>query len=356
MKKIIYINGFMGENSTKPQKLSQILNEEIEHLKLTFNEGEINEQKLDEYFEREHQNIKYIIGTSIGSYIARYYAQKHSLPLISLNPVVEIEKTFSSLDYELKLSDKFQDVNNLLVKNLIFVNKDDELINFRQTYKYFNQKSKIILFHKGGHEFTNLNDIRIKHIKKFFKLKEAYIFDRWKIKDDMSSWSFKIFKKQNKELTDMYIAHILSHESLDKNKIETNKHEEYSNNFKDFESWGNSFNQLDNWIKLNAIIAMSSILEMYMTRIIKLALHSDMKLWDKSIIKENIKASPNLNWNLLHQRDGIHFYKEEHKIKEGIKKADSCTGGNWQKRVDNFALHNRIFEYYYCFGKYFYVL
>jgi len=34
----------MGENSTKPQKLSQILNEKVEHLKLTFNEGEINEQ------------------------------------------------------------------------------------------------------------------------------------------------------------------------------------------------------------------------------------------------------------------------------------------------------------------------
>ena len=163
--KIIYINGFMGENSTKPQKLSQILNEKVEHLKLTFNEGEINEQALDEYFEMEYSNIKYIIGASTGSYIARYYAHKYSLPLISLNPVVEIEKTFSLLNYELKLSDKFQNVNNLLVKNLIFLNKDDELIDFKQTYKYFSQKSKIILFNKGGHRFANLDEIQIESIE-----------------------------------------------------------------------------------------------------------------------------------------------------------------------------------------------
>ena len=319
--KIIYINGFMGENSTKPQKLSQILNEKVEHLKLTFTEGEINEQVLDEYFEMEHSNIKYIIGASTGSYIARYYAHKYSLPLISLNPVVDIEKTFSLLNYELKLSDKFQDVNNLLVKNLIFLNKDDELIDFKQTYKYFSQKSKIILFNKGGHRFTNLDDIKIKHIKAFFKTKETYTFDRWEIKDDMSSWSFKIFKKQNKELTDMYIAHILAQESLDKNKIETNEHEEYSQNFKNFESWEHSFNQLDNWIKLNIIISITSILEMYMIRIIKLALHSDMKLWNKTTTN----------------RDGIKLHKKGKHKNEGNAKAKICTEKKWETRIENFT-------------------
>lgn len=314
MKKIIYINGSIEENSTKPQKLSQILNEEVEHLKLTFNEGRINEQELDEYFEKEHKIIKYIIGASIGSYIARYYAHKYSLPLISLNPVVEIENTFSLL----KLSDKFKALNNLLVKNLIFVNKDDKLIDFKQTYKYFNKKSKIILFDKGGHQFDNLNDIKRKHIKNFFKIKETYTFDRWKIKDNMSSWSFKIFKKQNKELTDMYIAHILAQTSLDENKIENNEHEEYSNNFKNFQSWKNSFNQLDNWIKLNAIIAMSSILEMYMIRIIQLALHSDMKLWNEDT------------------RDGIKLHKEGKHKNEGNTKADKATSGQWSRRINNF--------------------
>ena len=317
--KIVYINGFIGENSTKPQQLSQILNEDIEHLKLTFNKGEINEQVLDKYFEIEHTNIKYIIGASIGSYIARYYAHKYSLPLISLNPIVEIEKTFSSLNYELKLSDKFQDVNNLLVKNLIFLNKDDKLIDFKQTYKCFSQKSKIILFNKGGHEFTNLNEIKIESIENFFKpKKEKYTFHRWKIKDDMSSWSFKIFKKQNKELIDMYIAHILAQEYLNKNQIKTNEHEEYFNNFKDFQSWENSFNQFDNWIKLNTIIAMSSILEMYMTRIIKLALHSDMNLWNQN------------------DRDGIKLHKKRKHKNEGNGKAKKCTEGQWQIRVDNF--------------------
>ena len=314
--KVIYINGFMGENSTKPQKLSKLLNEEVEHLKLIFQDGKINEQDLDIFFEKEHKNIKYIISVSIGSYISRYYANKYFLGLISLNPIVELEKTFALLNYKLTLSDKFKDVNTLSVNNLIFLNKDDEVLDYKQTYKTFYKHSKIILFNRGGHKFTNLSDINLKSIEKYFRKK--YTFDRWKIKEDMSSWSFKIFKHQNKELIDMYIAHILAQESIDKSKIEKSKHIEYADNFKSIESWKNNFDKFDNWINLNAIIAMSSILEMYMTRVIKLALHSDMELWKKK------------------ERDGIKLHKKEKHKSEGTGKATKCTSKEWEKRIKAF--------------------
>lgn len=156
--KIIYINGYMGENSNKPQKLSQLLGTKVEHLKLLFDNNQINQEELANYFSQEANEIDFIIGSSTGAYIGRYYAFKYNIPLISLNPVVDIEKTFVEFHYDLKLSDEFKNVNNLSVSNLIFLNKDDELLDYKITLERFNKHAHIIVFDKGGHRFSNLED------------------------------------------------------------------------------------------------------------------------------------------------------------------------------------------------------
>ncbi|EKP0309972.1 hypothetical protein JGK42_003916, partial [Aeromonas veronii] len=46
--------------------------------------------------------------------------------------------------------------------------------------------------------------------------------------------------------------------------------------FYDVKSWSNSYNQFDNWVNLNCVMAMSANLETYMATVISLALESDV--------------------------------------------------------------------------------
>lgn len=46
--------------------------------------------------------------------------------------------------------------------------------------------------------------------------------------------------------------------------------------FKNIKEWSNSFNELQNWMNLNALLAMMSNLETYMATVIPLAIESDI--------------------------------------------------------------------------------
>jgi len=151
---IVYINGFNGENSNKPQILSKMFDVEVYHLKLKFKDGKINTKDLDNYFENNY--VDFIVGSSTGGYIGRYYAHKYNIPLVTLNPVVDYIKTFNKIGYKLILDDKFQNLNKLSVSSMTLINKDDELIDYKYTLKSLKGHFKI--YPSGGHRFNNLND------------------------------------------------------------------------------------------------------------------------------------------------------------------------------------------------------
>lgn len=159
-------------------------------------------------------------------------------------------------------------------------------------------------------------------------------FNRWNSRNSISSWSFQVFQKHNKELTEMYISHILSkqytYKSLKNNKgafaDKASTHFQFRDNnykevFNDIQSWSDNFNKFDNWTNLNCIMSMSANLETYMSRIIKLALESDIGLL--------FGASKKI--------DGIEIIKNANKYPfELNNKIISCIKGDWSSRISNF--------------------
>jgi len=159
-------------------------------------------------------------------------------------------------------------------------------------------------------------------------------FDRWSVRQGVSSWAFQVYQKHNKELTEMYISHLLSkqytYQSLTKNGAEfkdlAHKHfdfrdKSYSNVFNSIQTWSDNFNKFDNWTNLNTIMAMSANLETYMATIIKLALESDI----------------GVTFNATRKIDGIEIIKNSDRYPfELEEKIISCTKGDWSSRVSNF--------------------
>lgn len=157
-------------------------------------------------------------------------------------------------------------------------------------------------------------------------------FNRWDTRVNVSSWSFRVFQNHNKELTEMYISHILSKQYTYKSMANNNgeyidkasKHFEdiaYLNVFNNIEHWSKNFNEFDNWTNLNCIMAMSANLETYMARVIKLALESDIGLL--------FGASKKI--------DGIEIIKSAKKYPfELDEKITSCVKGDWSSRIASF--------------------
>lgn len=159
-------------------------------------------------------------------------------------------------------------------------------------------------------------------------------FDRWNRRQGISSWAFKVFQKHNKELTEMYISHLLSkqytYKSLKENGAEfkdlAHKHfnfrdNSYSDVFNNIHIWSDNFNKFDNWTNLNAIMAMSANLETYMATVIKLALESDI----------------GVTFNATRKIDGIEIIKNSDKYPFELEdKIISCTKGDWSSRASNF--------------------
>ncbi|MFK5976575.1 MAG: hypothetical protein QM493_08715 [Sulfurovum sp.] len=157
-------------------------------------------------------------------------------------------------------------------------------------------------------------------------------FERWNARRGISSWSFQIFQKHNKELTEMYISHILgkqySYKMLKKENAtledKSNKHfknSDYPEVFDNIKQWSDKFNEFDNWVNLNCIMAISANLETYMATVIKLALESDIGIL--------FGASQKI--------DGIEVIKKSTKYPfELDEKIISCTKGDWSARISSF--------------------
>ncbi len=94
--------------------------------------------------------------------MARRAAAKYNIPVISLNPVIDLKKTFNDLGVKVP---NIPETNELL-SELVFVNKDDELINPNDTIKKYNDRC--IIFKKGGHRFTNISET-IPYIMNFIR-------------------------------------------------------------------------------------------------------------------------------------------------------------------------------------------
>ncbi|RRA21828.1 hypothetical protein DF038_18880 [Burkholderia cepacia] len=166
--------------------------------------------------------------------------------------------------------------------------------------------------------------------------RSSYQFDRWKPREK-STWVFRVFKKHNAELLQMYTAFETSRHFTYKNlgKVaqwtdQPSKHFPFVkplgyDQFETMRDWSDSFNDLENWVNLNALVAVSSSLETYMATIIGLALASDVGVL----------------YGTSHRIDGIQILKHGHaKAFDFEQQVVACTKGDWSSRL---AAYERYF-------------
>lgn len=171
--------------------------------------------------------------------------------------------------------------------------------------------------------------------------KSTVEFKRW-IPREKSTWPFQVFQKYNDELERMYWSHALGgtfvYKMLGKNKANwtdaVTDHFEFESVhnkklFNDLKDWSNSSNQFDNWVNLNALIAISSNLETYMASVISLALESDPGVLLKSPrIIDGVSILKNVT-------GGISFESQ----------IVNCTKGTWQSRSNSYkGIFNKLPE------------
>ncbi len=157
-----------------------------------------------------------------------------------------------------------------------------------------------------------------------------YQFNRWKPRS-RTSWAWRVFKKHNIEFQRMYTSFENSrgytYSQLGKSNAKLtdlptqlfkfNKQWEYEQ-FRDLNDWISAFNDLENWINLNALVAITSTLETYMATIIPLALESDAGAM----------------FGVSQKVDGIEILKQGKNNKSYIDDiTTACTKGTWDSRV-----------------------
>jgi hypothetical protein len=155
-------------------------------------------------------------------------------------------------------------------------------------------------------------------------------FHRWKPREN-STWVFKVFKQHNDELKRMYTSfessqkytyEKLSESGADWSDLPTQHFKfkarsEYMQ-YGDLSDWSKSFNELENWLNLNALVTISSNFETYLSTIIPLALSSDIGVL----------------YGVSQKLDGIEVLKNGRDQRFNFKDTvTNCTKGDWSSRL-----------------------
>ena len=146
--KIVFINGYSGENSKKPQVLSELLGLKIEFISVDYDK--LNDEIYKSIVNRT-KKADIVIGSSTGSYLGRKICEEYNITLISFNPVIDIEETFRKMNV---VAPKLPKPEFTLLEEFILVSDDDELIDYKYTVKKF--PNQVEVFSGGGHRFTNI--------------------------------------------------------------------------------------------------------------------------------------------------------------------------------------------------------
>lgn len=154
-------------------------------------------------------------------------------------------------------------------------------------------------------------------------------FNRWTSKWPRT-WPFAIFKRHHTELNDHYWSYaasvhhsrIASRSGKDEDGLNTVLATPQANarrvNFT-VKQWRQLSKESENWIRLNALMALSGYLETYLHGVVLLALTSDPGL---------LLSSP-------HSVDGISLVKRG-KLPDFSVQVAGITKGNWQGRIGNY--------------------
>ncbi len=172
---IIYIHGFnsMG-GGEKFKKLKQLFSD-IEMYSPSYDSADFDsiEKLMDGITPVDNMLF---IGNSLGGYVAMYLAHKYNAHCILLNPTTNPIKSLtpfigkninfaSNKEYDFT-NENLNKLKKYKIKNLdtlsiyVYVTLDDDLINPHETIAYFKGIKKVNVLEKGGHRFSNIEDIK----------------------------------------------------------------------------------------------------------------------------------------------------------------------------------------------------
>lgn len=185
--KILYIHGFNSAG----------YGDKINHLKKAFGPRNVISPTLD-YDPREavsqleflteaikQKDKLYLFGTSLGGFYAIYLSDRFGVPAVLINPSVDPysslqkqvgpQKNFKTDEEYVFTQECLESLKNFYVrdlsslKNLVYVylDEDDELLDSRQTARYF-EGFHVVIYPGGNHRFTHMPEL-IEDFKKILQ-------------------------------------------------------------------------------------------------------------------------------------------------------------------------------------------
>lgn len=160
-------------------------------------------------------------------------------------------------------------------------------------------------------------------------------FDRWKLGWERT-WAYRLFKGHHTQLNSLYWAHAPALRYVFA-ATRGKKHEDPASSLLSLPlpdasrinitlgQWGKQFKDFDNWVRLNALVAITGYLEVYLKTVTRLALESD----------------PTIPLGIKHGIDGVTALKNKPKY-SSADQVVSCVKGTW---------HERLAHYKSLFGK-----
>lgn len=183
---ILYVHGFGSDKlSGTGLKLNQIFGNVL-HPSIPIEPYKAIDFLTDLY---NSVNIDYVIGNSLGGFYSYFLYKTFNVKTILLNPSISPSETLKTkigfhkrfntkdefewkIDYCNRLELIFNDINNNQTdSNLlnVFINKDDEIIEYNKTLNLLSNIKNIKLYDIGGHRMSNFDNDILPEIKLLIK-------------------------------------------------------------------------------------------------------------------------------------------------------------------------------------------
>ena len=162
---LTYIHGFRSSfDKTKPkvQILSQI--GRVDGPQIDYEADTLTqiEEKICSY-----SSADFLVGTSMGGWMAAHHGIKYGLPFVAINPVTDPQNQF--VGKHLKQADDYYPFPTEGERcGLILLDEGDEVFDSRTTHERLEKAYRVEMFPQGTHRFEHMQDA-LKSIKRFLE-------------------------------------------------------------------------------------------------------------------------------------------------------------------------------------------
>ena len=183
---IIYLHGFNSSGQSAKGQYLKLYLEDIEVITPTYSWQPIQAIAQLQWVIQDHKDeLKLIVGSSLGGFYGQYLATKYQLKLVMINPALdpvsvltpyigENENYYTHKHYTFTRQEctslKQYYVNNPCdnaVPTLLLVDENDEVIDQQYSIRQYQDCAKIIVYPEGDHAFQHMQQA-VKEITDFY--------------------------------------------------------------------------------------------------------------------------------------------------------------------------------------------